>query len=314
MTIDPRFRAAETRLWRSLGVAPRDHRLELNGIGTAVRVQELGDGPPLLFVHGGSTTGTSWADLAAALPDRRCLLLDRPGTGLSDPLPRPIRTIDELAAVADGLVPAVLDSLGLAAVDVVATSFGGWFALRGALAAPDRIGRLVMFGWTAGAPVRRLPLMLRLGVAPVVGDLLGRMPVTTAAVRAIFRGIGSGAAVDDGRLSREAIEAYAALLRWTPTLRNDRTLGRLFFSAIGMDSRIVLAADQLASIRQPVRWLWGAGDAFGDEAIAREFVRPLPDVQLEVAPGLGHAPWIDDLPRSLAFVRAALSDEARASR
>jgi 2-hydroxy-6-oxonona-2,4-dienedioate hydrolase len=306
MTIDPRYRAAEARLWRSLGVEPGESRVPLSALGTSVRVQQLGDGPPLLFVHGGSTSGTSWADLAAALPDRRCLLLDRPGTGLSE-TPRAVPDIAELAAMADRLIPDVLDGLDIGDVDVVATSFGGWFALRAALAAPGRIRRLVMFGWTAGAPVGRLPFMLRLGVAPIAGSLMDRLPVTTAAVRAIFRGIGSGAAIDDGRITPEAIDAYAALLRWTPTLRNDRRLGGLFFSATGMDERIVLPAADRARIHQPVRWLWGANDAFGGERIARSFVEPFPDVTLEVAPGVGHAPWVDDLPRSVDFVRRALA-------
>ena len=305
MTLDPRYRAAEARLWRSLGVEPTETWVRLAGLGTSVRIQELGDGPPLLFVHGGSTTGTSWADLAAALPERRCLLLDRPGTGLSE-TPPAVREIGELGVIADRLIPDVLDGLDIGDVDVVATSFGGWFALRAALAAPARIRRLVMFGWTAGAPMGRLPVMLRLGVAPIAGSLMDRLPVTTAAVRAIFRGIGSGDAIDDGRITRDAIAAYAALLRWTPTLRNDRRLGRLFFSATGMDERIVLAAADRARIHQPVRWLWGANDAFGGEQIARSFVEPFPNVTLEIVPGVGHAPWVDDLPRSVDFVRRAL--------
>src|SRR5690349_13099458 len=117
MTIDPRYRAAEARLWRSLGVEPGESRVPLSALGTSVRVQQLGDGPPLLFVHGGSTSGTSWADLAAALPDRRCLLLDRPGTGLSE-TPRAVPDIAELAAMADRLIPDVLDGLDIGDVDV----------------------------------------------------------------------------------------------------------------------------------------------------------------------------------------------------
>lgn len=303
-----RYRAAEARLWASLGARPVERRVQLPRVGSEVRIQELGDGPPLLFVHGGSTTGTSWADLAVGLPDRRCILLDRPGTGLSEPLPGGVDVVAALAAVADQLIPDLLDGLGLPTIDVVATSFGGWFALRAALSAPDRIGRLVLFGWTAGAPIGRLPFMLRVGVLPVLGDVLDRLPVTTAAVRAIFRGVGSGAAVADGRISAEAIEAYAALLRWTPTLRNDRRLGRLFFSAFGMDQRIILSAAERAAIRQPIRWLWGANDAFAGEAIAREFVRPFPDARLTIVPDVGHAPWVDDLDRSVAFVRGALAD------
>lgn len=40
----------------------------------------------MLFIHGGpGATGTVFAPLAARLPDLRCLLLDRPGTGVSRP-------------------------------------------------------------------------------------------------------------------------------------------------------------------------------------------------------------------------------------
>lgn len=307
MPVDPRYRAAEVRLWRSLSVEPAERWVELRSLGSTVRVQELGDGPPLLFVHGGSTTGTSWADLAAALPERRCLLLDRPGTGLSPVLPARVASVADLRSIADRLLPDLLDGLGLSSVDVVATSFGGWFALRAALADPARIDRLVLFGWTAGAPVGRLPSMLRLGMLPIAGGLLDRMPVTTAAVRAIFRAIGSGPAVEDGRISAEAIEAYAALLRWTPTLRNDRRLGGLFLSATQMDERIVLTTEERATIRQPIRWLWGANDAFGGDVIARSFVDAFPDVRLQIAAGVGHAPWVDDLAGSVEFVRRALA-------
>ncbi len=42
----------------------------------------------MLFLHGGpGAAGSAWAPLAAKLPNHRCLLVDRPGTGLSDPHP-----------------------------------------------------------------------------------------------------------------------------------------------------------------------------------------------------------------------------------
>lgn len=305
------YRTAEDHLWTSLGVRPRERRVRLPRLGSEVRIQEVGDGPATLFIHGGSTGGSSWAELAAALPERRCLLLDRPGTGLSAPLSGTIRTLNDLREVAEALVPDVLDALELHSADVVATSFGGWFALRGALVAPDRIDHLALFGWTAGAPVDRLPLALRLGVTPLVGDLIGRLPVTRSGVRAIFRAIGSGAAIDDGRISPAAIDAYTALLRWTPTLRNDRSLGRLFFSARGLDDRIVLSRVERARISTPIAWLWGERDAFAGPATARAFVEPFPHATLTIAPGLGHAPWVDDRATSVRFLRTGLAGSGR---
>ncbi len=101
---DPdRYRSAEQRLWRTLGVTPVERSVKLARTGVTVRLQEVGAGPPVVFVHGASNAGTSWASLAALLGGFRCLLLDRPGCGLSDPLPQPLDDSARLAAFADDL-------------------------------------------------------------------------------------------------------------------------------------------------------------------------------------------------------------------
>ena len=287
-----RYRAAEQRLWDALGVQPREHRVRLAGPGSTVRIQEVGSGEPVLLVHGGTTCGTSWADLAVRLP-RRCLLLDRPGTGLSEPLPAPPRDIAGLSQLADCLVPEVAEALGLDGVDVVATSFGGYFAMRAAMREPASVRRLALVGWTAGAPTGALPVGLRLSFAPGVGGLLGRLPVGTRAVRSILRSIGLGPALDAGRIAPEAIEAYAALLSWTGTMRNDASLGRLFLSPRGVDRRVLFTRDQLARIQAPVELVWGERDPFGGVDIGRALAAGIPGARLQPLEGQGHAPWMD---------------------
>lgn len=290
-----RYRRAERQLWDSLGLVPAEHRVHLDRLGCDVRIQELGAGPPVLFLHGGSTCGTSWADLAVRLPGFRCMLVDRPGTGLSDPLQDTVLNLDDLAALAGVLVPDILDALGLDSASIVATSFGGYFALRAALTAPERVGRMVILGWTAGAPVGRLPLMMRAGTAPVLGELLARAPSGPRTVRSIFRGIGLGRALDEGRISDEAIAAYAALVRHTPTLRNDLALGRLFLSPVrGLDPRLALSPVERGRIGVPVLFLWGEVDPFGGRDVAPSFVEPFPDARLELVPRAGHAIWMDN--------------------
>jgi pimeloyl-ACP methyl ester carboxylesterase len=119
------YRAAEQRLWQSHAVTPIEHRLHLAQNDVTVRIQEVGEGRPLLFIHGANTSGASWAALASRLLDRRCLVLDRPGTGLSKPI-RGQLDAERFAHVADTLVVDVLDALGLDTGDVVATSLGGY--------------------------------------------------------------------------------------------------------------------------------------------------------------------------------------------
>lgn len=292
-----RLLASERALWDSLGVTPHEHRLHLRALGTTVRVQEVGEGPPVLFIHGGISWGTSWADLASVLaPSFRCLLLDRPGTGASDPLPPPLRGPEAIATTAGDLVPDVMDALGLPAAHVVATSFGGWFALRGALTSPDRIDRMVMVGWTAGAPTSDLPFGLKAVSSAVVSSVASRLPVNRTAVRSIFRSIGEGAALDGGAVSAEAIDAYVALLNHTDTFRNEHAAGRLFLAGRG---QLTLTADERTRIPTPIHFLWGEVDPFGGPEIARAFVAPFPDASLTLIPNAGHAPWMGD-PGSIA--------------
>lgn len=304
---EARYRAAEERLWSSLGVAPRERRVRLPRIGTEARVQDLGAGRPVLFLHGASTCGTSWADLAALLPDMHCLLLDRPGTGLSDPLDRPIRGVEDLAALGDTLVVDVLDGLGIESAGLVTSSFGGFFGFRAALVAPERVRRIVEFGWSAGAPLGNIPLALRLGGTPPLGRLLSHLPTNDATVRRLFRGIGLREAVDGGRISTEAIRAYGALLRETDTMRNEVEIGGCFLSpARRGDPRLVLSEDDRRRISAPVRFIWGEGDPFGGSGVAREFAAAFPEATLELLPGVGHAPWMDDAGHAARLVREFL--------
>jgi len=81
-----RYRQAERVLWSHYGAAPRERFLDLAKPAVRVRVQEVGEGSLLLFIHGGPNAGSTWAPLAARLSDFRCILLDRPGSGLSEVL------------------------------------------------------------------------------------------------------------------------------------------------------------------------------------------------------------------------------------
>jgi pimeloyl-ACP methyl ester carboxylesterase len=292
---EARYREAERELWTSLGVEPVERRVRLAHTGTEVRVQELGAGRPAIFLHGALTSGTSWAGLVARLPGVHCYVIDRPGTGLSDPLPSSVTKLRTLDALGDSLVGDLLDGLGLDAADVVATSFGGYFALRGALAQPHRFGRIVEFGWSAGAPLGRMPFAMRLGSLPLMAGLASRLPVNERVVRSMFRGIGLRQAIDAGRVSVEAVRAYAALLNHTDTMRNELDLGRTFVSPLrGLDRGLLLSEAARAAITQPIAFIWGERDSFGGPPIALEFVRPFQNAQLEIVPDAGHNVWIDD--------------------
>jgi pimeloyl-ACP methyl ester carboxylesterase len=304
------YREAEGRLWASLGVVPRERRVRLAGLGCAVRVQAVGNGKPVLFIHGASTAGTSWATLAAALDDRTCLLVDRPGTGLSEPLDRTPRNAVEMNALASRLLPELLDALDLDCAAVVATSLGGFFAFRGAIAAPDRVSRLVEIGWTPAAITPSVPMVMRVGSVPLLGHVLAALPASTTTVRRLFAQIGLREALAAGRVSEEAIDAYAALLNHTPTMQLELALGRAMVSPIrGIDRRLALTPREQQTLRMPILVAWGDHDPFGSLDVARAFVRGFPNADLVELPGVGHAPWMDDAGMVATHIRSFISDE-----
>ncbi len=303
-----RFRAAEDRLWQSVDVVPQERRVRLR-TGETVRVLETGDGPVVLFIHGASNAGTSWVSLMAALGGFRCVALDRPGCGLSDPIVgAPLRDLDAVEAYADELVSEVLDALGLPSAHVVATSYGGYFALRGAAAHPDRVDRLIELSWPMGAPMAKVPPSMRLAALPGMQALTTKLPVTRSMVKALLRQIGLKRAIDTGRFDDTMIDWYLSLLRDTETMRNDiRSSPKVITPVRGLNERMLLTDALLARVTMPVLFLWGDEDPNGGESVARSFARRLPNAHLEIVPEAGHAPWIDELDLCASRIREFLS-------
>ncbi len=291
-----RFRRAEQALWQSVGVVPEERRVRLR-TGETVRVQETGEGPPVLLIHGASNAGTSWMSLMAELPGFRCLALDRPGCGLSDPISGgPLRDLDAVESYADSLLADVLDALEVPTAHVLATSYGGYFALRGAAAHPERVERVVEYSWPMGAPMERVPPSMRVAAVPGLQALTTKLPVTRSMVKALLRQIGMQRAIDSGRFDDRMLDWYVSLLRDTDTMANDiRSSPRVITPLRGLNDRMLLTDQLLARVTMPVLLLWGDEDPNGGEAVARAFSDRLPDARLEVIPQAGHAPWIDEL-------------------
>jgi len=298
------YRAAEAALWSSFGCEPSaEHHVRLPTTGTSVRVQEVGEGPPALFLHGGPNAGSTWVPLVAHLDGLRCLLVDRPGTGLSTPYPI---TASNLQRIGARFVPEVLDGLGIGRAHVVASSFGGHLALRSAAADPDRFLRMVQMAAPALIPGDTVPPFMRLMARSSVRRVMNALPPSQRAARAILRQIGHGASLEAGRIPPAFLAWYVALQRHTDTMRND---GEMIGNAIQQWATIRLTDELLASAAVPTLFWWGADDTFGAEAVARHLVEVMPDARLTMVPNAGHLPWLDDAEAAAAATAAFLGSE-----
>lgn len=298
---------AERRLWEHVGETPIERVVTLAS-GGRLRVQEVGEGPPFVLLHGGSISGASWATLAAALDGVRCILVDRPGCGLSEPIVGgPLRNLHAVERYADHLLGDVLDALELDSAAVGATSYGGLFAFRGAAAQPERVTRLIEYSWLIGAPSEGAPLTARIGGIPGLQSAMTRVPMTREMVKRALRQFGLGRAIDSGAMDDVMLDWAYALLRHTDTLANEvRSSPRVFTPVRGQNVALHLGEDILSKLTMPILFLWGEDDPNGGAAIAHAFAPRLPNAELVIVPGAEHAPWLDDLDTCVSQSRAFL--------
>lgn len=307
---EAKYRSAERRLWDSVGLQPSERRVHLRNLDVEVRVQEIGEGPPVVLIHGGSNGGASWANLVQGLGGFRCIMVDRPGCGLSDPMPGDAGTadVDAVKRAADLLLPDLLDALAQPAAHVLGTSFGGFFALRAAAAVPERIGRMVLYSWSMGVPMDHTPLVMRFAGIPGIGQITGRMPVSRSSAKMILRQVGLKRAIDSGKFDATMLDWYVALLQHTPTMRNEiRSTPKMITPIKGLNQAMLFTDEQLSRISSPVHCFWGEDDPNGGAETATRFVDRLPHATLELVADAGHAPWIDEPERAASSTLAFLN-------
>lgn len=110
--------------------------------GGTLAVSTMGDGPPLLLLHGFPQSRMMWGPVARALARSRTLVIpDLPGYGDSD------APADAAAASKRAMAASMVEAmaaLGFAAFDVAGHDRGGRVAYRMALDHPERVRRLAV--------------------------------------------------------------------------------------------------------------------------------------------------------------------------
>ncbi len=118
--------------------------------GEVTHYHELGEGTPILFLHGSGTGVTAAANWWLNLPEiselGRCIAIDSIGYGQSIVAPGTEYGIKEWVRHA----VRVLDALGIEKTWIVGNSIGGWVAMQFAIDFPERLLGIVSMG-TGGA-------------------------------------------------------------------------------------------------------------------------------------------------------------------
>jgi 2-succinyl-6-hydroxy-2,4-cyclohexadiene-1-carboxylate synthase len=221
--------------------------------------------PEIVFLHGFSNTGASWAPVIAGLGERY------------RPTAPDIRGHGSRADVEPVTLAAVLQDLAGTAPDrftLCGYSQGGRIALHAALALPTRVQRLVLIGASPGLAddVARAE---RRAADERLADELVEMSIEQFAARWATTPVLAGLEAD------VAAAAHEDRLRNTPEglARALRGLGT---------GALPPTWDRLGELRMPVVLMAGERDT-KFIALAREMASRIPNSEVVTVPGAGHA-------------------------
>jgi pimeloyl-ACP methyl ester carboxylesterase len=239
---------------------------------------ERGTGDAALFLHGAPLNGFQWRGAMDRLSTwRRCVAPDFMGLGYSQ-----VPEGQSLAAGAQAdMLAALLDTLGISKVDLIASDSGGAVAQLFLVHHPERVRTLLLTDCDTepNSPPPKIRPVLDMARAGTLADDTARWLTDKDLARSTF-----GAAVyrDPRRLADETIEYYAAPLVSSP-------LRRAQYHAFHLALEPNPLAGIEASLRRsnvPVRIVWGDSDDIFPEADARYLDRIFPRSQgIRFVPG-----------------------------
>jgi pimeloyl-ACP methyl ester carboxylesterase len=230
-----------------------------------LEVLRAGDGPPLLFLHGGDYFAQHREFFDRLARRWRVVVPRHPGFGNSE-RPDGFRTVHDLAY----LYLDLLERQDLGRVTLVGSSFGGWIALEMCVRCPEQIDRLVLIdsvGVKFGGREDR-------DIADVYA-----LPTEELLRRSFFDP--ARAAPDYARLNDDELTAIArdrqatALYAWRPYMHNP-----------GL-------RQWLHRVRVPTVVIWGENDGIVTQDYGQKLCRSLPDARFENIRQAGHYPQIE---------------------
>jgi len=274
----------------------REHLRQIDVVGAQANYVELGDGPPLVFVHGLSGCWQNWLEnIPRFSRTHRVIAVDLPGFGGSAMPPW------EVDIPAYGrFLRDFCERLGIDRCSLVGNSMGGFVATELAITEPDRVDDLVLVS-AAGitwARARREPAEMLARVGRAAAPLALRAEMSGIRRPKFRRYAFRGVFYDPSALRREML--------WENVVPAFQSPG--YFDAmrnlVGYDIR-----HRLEEIEVPTLIVWGRNDRVVPVPAALAYKKRIPRAELVIFDRCGHVPQIE---RPVRFNRVVERFLARA--
>ena len=225
-------------------------------------MRRVGEGPPLVLVHGAGVDGRMWRPQLTALADEFTVVAwDEPGAGRSDDVPAGFGLADYAHCLA-----AVVDALALGPAHVAGLSWGGTVVQELYRHHPECVATLTFAdsyaGWKGSLPAEEVQARIE-----------GVRKMLAAAERYDPPGLFAG----------EPPSEFAALLEEMSLAARPASLAGQLSVMAEADER-----DLLPRIAVPTLLIWGDADTRSPLSVARQFESAIPGAELVVIAGVGH--------------------------
>jgi pimeloyl-ACP methyl ester carboxylesterase len=271
-------------------LAPETHVRRVPWSEGETQLLELGDGDPILLVHGGGDGAYEWVPFMPLLArHHRVLAIDRPGHGLADPFD--YDGVD-LARHANTFLGDILDGLELRSAAFVSNSIGGCWSAVFALEQSSRVSRLVIAGHPPGV-TRDAPLPLRILGSPIVGKPIGRLMLGRPSREGNRKFWGQVLVAHPENLPDELLDVDVAHTR-----RNRDSALSLVRRTVGPGGvrKELLLHKRWSALEVPLLFVHGDRDAFVTADVASAWATIASegkDVIVASITDAGHLPWLD---------------------
>jgi pimeloyl-ACP methyl ester carboxylesterase len=237
--------------------------VDLGGLNVAY--ERVGQGPPLVFVHGAAEDSRIWGPQLAGLADEFTVVAwDEPGAGRSSDLPEGSGLADFANALA-----ALLKALALGPAHIAGLSWGGTVLLELYRRHPDLVATLIMIDTYAGWKGSLSADEVRARVADARKMLAAPDEEFDPTLPGLF--------------AEDPPAEFVPLLAAISSDVRPASLGREL--AIMAETDL---SDLLPQIAVPTLLIWGRHDARSPLIVARQFEESIPDVTLAVIERAGH--------------------------
>lgn len=303
MSIPDEFSKSRQILFEKAGIHPQSKLTVSKGPIKKIHYLELGEGKPLILIHGGGSFSGEWINILKPLSEHfHLFVLDRPGCGLSDPFN--YRGID-LREHAVEFIRSFMDSVGLKKALIMGQSMGGYFSICFALQYPERVEKLLLIGAPAGMNYW-IPYVLRLLGTKGINNILART-VAKPSIKSIINIHKQIIVHDVSKLSDDYLNHvyYSKLL--PGTTQSFLSLLENVLTLKGWKKKYYIG-DKLNQIKSPVRFIWGEHDAFENPESGKEKTKTIEDIQFEVVKNAGHSAWLDQPKKCTSLIFSMIGD------